>query len=79
MTNPSGDSASYSTHLYTRYGTNCNYADYIIDLHQQWTLPKITNINNIKTNIDNIKTNVNTYQSKVSAIQASLNSFKSTL
>ena len=41
LTSASGDSAAYTTNLQTRYGTNCNYADYIINLHDNWNKPRV--------------------------------------
>lgn len=74
-----GDSTAYATHLNSRYGNGCNYANYVIDLQQNWTLPKKSSLASVQSNLDTIQTNVNTYQSKVSTIQGNLNSFKSNL
>lgn len=74
-----GDASAYATHLNSRYGNGCNYANYIIDLQQNWTLPKIASLSTVQTNLNTLNTNVNNYQSKVSTIQGNLNSFKSNL
>lgn len=79
LNTPPGDSSAYATHLNARYGTGCNYATYVIDLQQNWLVPKTTLMNTIQTNVNSINTNVNTYQSKVGTIQGNLNSFKSNL
>lgn len=79
LTNVAGDPTTYSNHLNLRYGTNCNYAQYVIDLHEKWTQPKVSNLATVQSNLDNIKTNVVSYESRVQTIQGSLSSFKSTL
>lgn len=79
LNTPLGDSSTYATHLAGRYGTGCNYANYIIDLQDSWTSPKLSNLATVSSNINSIKTNVAGYQTKVSTIQGNLNSFKSNL
>ena len=79
LNTPLGDSSAYATNLNLRYGSNCNYANYVIDLQQNWTNPKKANIATVTTNVNLIKSNVDSYQSRVSSIQGNLNSFKSNL
>lgn len=79
LNTPAGDSASYATNLNTRYGTGCNYAQYIIDLQQQWIMPKTSKLATVQNNLNAIQTNTNAYQSKVATIQGNLNSFKANL
>ncbi len=79
MNTPPGDSTSYSTHLNLRYGSGCNYAQYLIDLQQNWIMPLGSNLANVQTNINTIKTNVNNYRSSVASIQGNVNGFQSNL
>jgi hypothetical protein len=79
LNTPLGDSSTYATNLAGRYGTGCNYANYIIELQDRWTSPKLSNLATVTANINSIKTNVAGYQTKVSTIQGNLNSFKSNL
>lgn len=40
LTSPAGDPSSYASNLKARYGNGCNYADYIIKLHDNWNLKR---------------------------------------
>ena len=79
LTSASGDSASYTTNLQTRYGTGCNYANYIINLHDNWNKPRMTYLDIVQNTIDSESAAVTNYDNAVKTIQASLNSFKSNL
>ena len=79
LTDPAGDSGAYQSHLSARYGNPCNYVNYITDLHQQWTLPRVTKMQTVTSNLAAIQTTVLSYDTSMKTIQASLNSFKSNL
>lgn len=79
LTSASGDSASYTTNLQTRYGTDCNYALYVINLHDNWNKPRMTYLENVQSTLDTESAAVTNYDNAVKTIQANLNSFKSNL
>lgn len=77
--NPGGDS-SYATNLFTRYGANCNYAEYLIDLQDNYLTPMRSKMNDIQTKISSLNTGkIQPYQTQVSSLSSSLSSFKSTI
>lgn len=79
LTSPSGDPSSYTPHLQTRYGTGCNYAQYVTNLHDNWNQPRMSEMLAVQTDLDSIQSVVGDYDLSVKAVQASLNTFKSNL
>lgn len=79
---PSGD-PSYTTTLATRYdnagGTTCNYYKYIVNLHNNWNIIRMSKMDTVNGSIVSLKTIVDDYATKVSSVKANINSFKTTL
>lgn len=79
---PSGD-PSYTTNLATRYdnsgGTTCNYYQYIVNLHNNWNVVRMSKMDSLNGSIVSLKTIVDDYSAKVSSVKANIDSFKTTL
>ena len=75
----SGDS-SFATTLATRYGgVNCNYYQYIKNLHNNWNLPRKDSMNIVLANLTTLQSKITDYDTTFKATQANISTYSTIL
>jgi hypothetical protein len=74
-----GDNA-FATTLATRYGSNtCNYYKYLVNLENNWNIPRQSSMSTATSSLNSDLTNINSYDTDFKATQSNISTYKTIL